>query len=567
MSMRMSNEQMEELLAPTYRVGVYCRLSKEDDDIREGESQSISHQREIIEGFCKKKGWRVEDVYTDDGYSGTTSNRPDLQRLLKDIEDKRINVVVTKDYSRLGRDNLFTENLREIWFPKHNCRYVAINDNIDTMYEDEYAPFKAVINSQYSKDISKKVHSSYMNQAEKGRYTGVVPPFGYLKDPEDTYHLVIDEETAPFVKQIFDWALDGHGTAYIKRRLEANKVPCPTWWNRKRGFRNHFTKWEIQDPENGKYVWDDSVIGDMLINPVYYGAVASQKKNYKFKVGVINEKKPEEWIVVENTHEPIVDQDSFDIIQQKIESRKCSRGDGTYSLFAGLIKCGECGKALTIRKTNAKCPQDIYACVTYNRHGKNHCTQHRVEFDALYNIVFDEIKSLAKQTVDAEEVARSLADAYEQEREEQKELLERNIAKAKSRIETLDRMTSKLYEDLLSGKISESIFGSMIEKTKSETEDLEKQIAADEKRLSTNDSESGNARKWIDLIKDYADITELDADTLNRLVKQIVVHEEITEGGDRNISMEIHYNFRPTDESKTYNLSEVAEANSDAKAM
>ena len=563
----MSNEQMEELLAPTYRVGVYCRLSKEDDDIREGESQSISHQREIIEGFCKKKGWRVEDVYTDDGYSGTTSNRPDLQRLLKDIEDKRINVVVTKDYSRLGRDNLFTENLREIWFPKHNCRYVAINDNIDTMYEDEYAPFKAVINSQYSKDISKKVHSSYMNQAEKGRYTGVVPPFGYLKDPEDTYHLVIDEETAPYVKQIFDWALDGHGTAYIKRRLEANKVPCPTWWNRKRGFRNHFTKWEIQDPENGKYVWDDSVIGDMLINPVYYGAVASQKKNYKFKVGVINEKKPEEWIVVENTHEPLVDQDSFDIIQQKIESRKCSRGDGTYSLFAGLIKCGECGKALTIRKTTAKYPQDIYACVTYNRHGKNHCTQHRVEFDALYNIVFDEIKSLAKQTVDAEEVARSLADAYEQEREEQKELLERNIAKAKSRIETLDRMTSKLYEDLLSGKISESIFGSMIEKTKSETEDLEKQIAADEKRLSTNDSESGNARKWIDLIKDYADITELDADTLNRLVKQIVVHEEITEGGDRNISMEIHYNFRPTDESKTYNLSEVAEANSDVKAM
>ena len=563
----MSNEQMEELLAPTYRVGVYCRLSKEDDDIREGESQSISHQREIIEGFCKKKGWRVEDVYTDDGYSGTTSNRPDLQRLLKDIEDKRINVVVTKDYSRLGRDNLFTENLREIWFPKHNCSYVAINDNIDTMYEDEYAPFKAVINSQYSKDISKKVHSSYMNQAEKGRYTGVVPPFGYLKDPEDTYHLVIDEETAPYVKQIFDWALDGHGTAYIKRRLEANKVPCPTWWNRKRGFRNHFTKWEIQDPENGKYVWDDSVIGDMLINPVYYGAVASQKKNYKFKVGVINEKKPEEWIIVENTHEPIVDQDSFDIIQQKIESRKCSRGDGTYSLFAGLIKCGKCGKALTIRKTNAKYPQDIYACVTYNRHGKNHCTQHRVEYDTLYNIVFDEIKSLAKQTVDAEEVARSLADAYEQEREEQKELLERNIAKAKSRIETLDRMTSKLYEDLLSGKISESIFGSMIEKTKTETEDLEKQIAADEKRLSTNDSESGNARKWIDLIKDYADITELDADTLNRLVKQIVVHEEITEYGDRNISMEIHYNFRPTDESKTYNLSEVAEANSVAKAM
>lgn len=131
-------------------------------------------------------------------------------------------------------------------------------------------------------------------------------------------------------------ALDGHVTAFIKRRLEANKVPCPTWWNRQRGIRNHYTKREIQDPENGRYVWDDSVIGDMLINPVYYGAIASQKKNYKFKVGVINEKKPEDWIVVENTHEPILDQDSFDIVQEKIESRKCSRGDGTTSLFAGL---------------------------------------------------------------------------------------------------------------------------------------------------------------------------------------------------------------------------------------
>ena len=567
MSMRMTNLQMEELLAPTYKVGVYCRLSKEDEDIRDGESQSIGHQREMIEEFCRARGWAVEEVYIDDGYSGTTSNRPDLQRMLKDVEKKKINVVVTKDYSRLGRDNLFTEHLREIWFPKHECRYVAINDNIDTMYDDEIAPFKALFNAQYSKDISKKVHSAYMNQAQKGRFTGCVAPFGYLKDPEDATHLIIDEETAPFVRQIFDWALDGHGTAFIKRRLETNKVPCPTWWNRQRGIRNHYTKWEIQDPENGRYVWDDSVIGDMLINPVYYGAIASQKKNYKFKVGVINEKKPEDWIVVENTHEPIIDQDSFDIVQEKIESRKCSRGDGTTSLFAGLIKCGECGKALTIRKTNAKHPQDIYACVTYNRHGKNHCTQHRIEFDTLYNVVFDEIKELANEVVDAYDVAESLADAYESEQREQQELLQRNICKAKNRLETLERMTTKAYEDFLTETITEPMFNSLVERTKKESEDLMKQIAYDEKRLAKNGKNDGNARKWIDLIKDYADITELDADTLNRLIKQIVVHEEITEDGTRNISMEIHYNFRPTDESKTYNLSEYAEANSVAEAI
>ena len=171
--MKMTSEQMEELLAPTYRVGIYCRLSKEDEDLRAGESQSIAYQH---------------------------------------------------------------------------------------------------------------------------------------------------------------WALDGHGVGFIKRRLEENKVPCPTWWNRQRGIRNHYTKWELQDPENGRYVWDETVLTDMLINPVYYGAVASQKKNYKFKVGVINEKKPDEWIIVENMHEPIVNQDSFDIVQNKIESRKCTRGDGTVCL-------------------------------------------------------------------------------------------------------------------------------------------------------------------------------------------------------------------------------------------
>ena len=229
--MKMTSEQMEELLAPTYRVGVYCRLSKEDEDQKGGESQSIGHQREIIEEFCKRKGWAVEEYYTDDGFTGTSSIRPALQKMLADVEAKRINVVVTKDYSRLGRDNLFTENLREIWFPKHGCRYVAINDNIDTMYDDDFAPFKALFNAQYSKDISKKVHSAYVNQAEKGRFTGCVAPFGYMKDPADPCHLIIDQETAPYAKRIFEWAKDGYGVGRIKRRLEAEKVPCPTWWN------------------------------------------------------------------------------------------------------------------------------------------------------------------------------------------------------------------------------------------------------------------------------------------------------------------------------------------------
>ena len=565
MNVRMSIEQMEEMLAPGYRVGIYCRLSK-DDELR-GESASIAHQREMMTKFCEMKGWSIEKVYVDDGFSGLNQNRPELQMLLDDVKAKKINLVITKDYSRLGRNARETEYLREDFFPRNKCRYVAMNDNIDTMYDDEYAPFKAIMNENYSRDISKKVHSAYKIQAEKGVFTGCVAPIGYIKNPDDPGHLIIDEETAPIVRQIFAWAKDGHGTAYIKRRLEEQQIPCPTWWNRQRGIRDHYTKWELADPENGKYMWDESALKDLLINPVYTGAVSAQKKSYKFKLGVLGEKKPDDWIVVENMHEPIIDQDTFDMVQEKIESRKCQRGDGTYSLFAGLIKCGECGKALTIRKTNAKNPIDIYACVTYNRHGKNHCTQHRVEFDKLYDICLKEIQGLAKKAIDADEVAEELSTALEDEQKSQNEVKQRQIIKAKDRLEALDRMVSRLYEDLLAERINESTFENMMAKTQDEQTSLRAQINEFEHNQEDNEESSVSARKWLDLIREYTDIQELDAEMLNRLIKQIVVHEDIDPDGTRNISLEIHYNFRPVDDSIKHQITNNAGEESSSLAI
>ena len=274
-------------------------------------------------------------------------------------------------------------------------------------------------------------------------------------------------------QQIFAWAEEGRGTAYIARHLEAEKVPCPTWWNRKRGIRDHYTKWEMQDPENGKYVWDVTVLKDMLINPVYYGAVSSQKKKYRFKLGVLGEKKPEDWIIVEGMHDPIISQDTFDVVQEKIKSRQRPLSDGEFSLFAGLIKCGECGKALTIRKTNAKNPMDIYASVTYNKHGKHHCTQHRVEYDQLYEICLEEIRDLAQKAIDEEETAGTLAGVCESEQKAKTDAAARQIERAKSRLETLDRMTAKLYEDLLTEKIAETTFNALLKKTREEQELLE----------------------------------------------------------------------------------------------
>ena len=535
-------------LAGGYRAAVYCRLSKDDD--LQGESASIANQRDMLEKYCEKQGWEVVAVYQDDGFTGLNMERPDLQRMLRAIERRQINLVITKDLSRLGRNYLQTGHLIEDFFPRNGVRYIAMNDGIDTLRDNnDIAPFKNILNEMYSKDISKKVHSSYLLKAQKGQFTGCLAPFGYRKDPEDKNHLLIDEETAPIVRLIFGYALNGHGPNYIRRRLEEEKIPCPTWWNRKRGLRNTRTKWEKKDPENGRYMWDFSVIKDLLMNPVYTGAIASQKKDYRFKIGTIGEKKPEDWIVVEGQHEPLIDRMSFDIVQNKLKSRQRPGQTNEISLFAGLIKCGECGKSLTVRYTNAKHPQQIYSCKTYNAFGKNHCTQHRIDYDTLYSHVLRKIRECARAALmDGEAVADRLTNTCEAEQREQREAMERSLTRDEERIEVLDKMVMRLYEDMIAGRISEQNFNTMLEKTQTEQTELKAKVSEGRKRLSDEVQLANDAKQWVEAIQEYANITELDAATLNRLIKEIVVHERIDEDKTRHISIEIHFNLKPIPE-------------------
>ena len=539
---------MDALLAGSFRAAIYCRLSKDDD--LDGESASIANQRAMLENYCEKQGWEVVAVYQDDGYTGLNMERPDLKRMLKAIERKQVNLVITKDLSRLGRNYLQTGTLIEDFFPRHGVRYIAMNDGIDTLRENnDIAPFKNILNEMYSKDISKKVHSSYLLKAQKGEFTGCLAPFGYRKDPEDKNHLLVYGETAPIVRQIFLWALEGHGPNYIRRRLEEQRIPCPTWWNRQRGLRNTRTKWEKKDPENGKFIWDFSVIKDLLMNPVYAGAIASQKKDYRFKLGTIREKKPQDWIVVERRHEPIIDRVSFDLVQSKLQSRQRPRQNGETSLFAGLIKCGECGKSLTIRTTHAKHPQQIYACKTYGAFGKNHCTQHRVEYSTLYRLVLNKIRECARAVLmDGEAVAGKLTDTCEAEQKGQREALERALAKDTERMDVLEKMMLRLYEDMMAGRISEANFNLMLEKTQKEQAEVKARVEDARKKLSDEARIESDAKQWVDAIQEYADITELDAATLNRLIKEIVVHEHIDSEQTRHISIEIHFNLKPIPE-------------------
>lgn len=541
-------------MAPSqWRAGIYCRLSKDDD--LQGESASIGNQRDLLTNYCKSQGWTIVQVYQDDGYTGLNTDRPDLQRMLNDVRMGVINLVITKDLSRLGRNYLDTGYLIEKFFPKNRVRYIAFNDGIDTEGDNnDIAPFKNVLNELYSKDISKKVHSSYMVAAQKGKFTGVVPPFGYLKDTEEKGHLIIDNETAPYMREIFRMAAEGRGPNHIRRWLEENKVPCPAWWNRQRGFRNTMTKWEKSDPENGRFVWDFSIIKDMLMNPVYMGAMASQKRYYKFKAGVLGEKKPDEWIIIENCHEPIVDKNTFMIVQSKMQSRTRPRSTGEFSLFAGILKCGECGKSLTYRESRPnKEPIPIYCCKTYNAYGKGHCTQHRVPMQLLKDKVLSVIRDYAqKVNINPDDVTERLNQIRQSKEISEHETLVSAIAQDEDRLKMLGKMFAQLYEDRLMGSISEENFDMMRNKTQNEQRELESRIAANKAQLSAIEHCEDQPQQWINLIKDYTDIEDLDAETLNRLVKRIVVHEEIDKDHVRHQKIEIYFNFQPVPATDEY---------------
>lgn len=545
-----AGQTMPRVFSDRYLAAIYCRLSKDDDQI--GESASIQNQREMLLHYCKEQGWEVVHVFEDDGYTGLNMNRPDFQKMLEAIERKEVNLVITKDLSRLGRNYLETGELIEKYFPKKGVRYIAMNDGVDTEQENnDITPFKNILNEMYSKDVSKKVHSAYLSKARSGKFTGCLAPFGYRKDPEDNSRLVIDEETAWIVRRIFELARNGRGTNHIRRRLEDEKIPCPTWWNRQRGLRSKLTKFELADPENGRFMWDFTTIKEILSNPVYIGTIASQKANYRFKTGWINDKKPEDWICVEGVHEPLIDRDTFELVQDKVKSRKRPDAWGNYSIFAGLVKCGQCGSTMNIRRANQKGNARIFTCSKYNRYGVKHCSQHRISYEGLYQIVLDKIRDYAARALEDEAgVAAAVRESCEADSVKERELVMRSITEDKERLDVLDGMLTKLYTDILDGRITEANFNRLLERTQQEQTTLQERLDNNRARIDAQQREETDASRWIDLIKGYADITELDATTLHQLINRIIVHEDM-DGDTIYTTIEIHFNFKAKADKET----------------
>lgn len=345
------------------------------------------------------------------------------------------------------------------------------------------------------------------------------------------------------MKLIYDYAKEGNGPNYIRRKLEDAEIPCPAWWNRKKGLRNKFTKFERDDPERGHLIWDFTTIKEILQNPVYIGAIASQKQVYKFKAGWIRDKQAHEWLIVENTHEPLVSRETFELVQEKVKHRKRPDAFGNYSIFAGLVKCGQCSSTMNIRRANQKCNDRIYTCSKYNKYGVKHCSQHRIKYDVLYSIVLEQIRSYAAKALENEDdVVRQLESQSQGDYDGERTLIEKAVADDTARLAAIEKLIAKLYEDMIAERISAENFNAILAKSQAEQNTLRERLCHNQSRLDRERQEKDDTNRWIELIKEYVNIRELDAATLQRLIKKIVIHEDL-DGSIIRQTVEIHFNF------------------------
>lgn len=532
-----------------YLVGIYCRLSK--DDGTDNESASIATQKSILTDYVKKQGWHIAKTYVDDGYSGTNFQRPSFQNMIKDIESGLINCVITKDLSRLGRNYLDCGLYLEVFFPEHNVRYIAVNDGVDTLNKSamDITPFRNILNEMYAADISVKIKSAYRARFQQGKFMGTTAPYGYIKDPADHNHLLIDDKVAHVVKEIFDLALKGNGVAKICRHLNKQHILRPAAYAAERGetgFERHF-----EGNEDKRYIWSGNSVRSILRSPIYAGNLVGYKRiaaNMKSKKRP--SKLPEEWEVIPNTHEGIVTQEEFDIVQQLITSRRLPQNKGGFvNIFAGVIKCVDCGCALRAMNVHRRKRPEIidcvqYSCNNYARNGRSECSAHNIEARDLFNAVLADINCFADMAVNDEKAVRAIEKRLTETDQSRAKSLEKEKKKLNKRLAELDRLFSSLYEDKVMERITERNFEMMSGKYQKEQLEIEARLKEVTETLNDSYEKSQGVRDFLSLIRNYQGLKELDATIINALIDKILVseREKLADGTVRQ-EIKIYYKF------------------------
>lgn len=514
---------------------LYIRLSREDGET--GESASIENQRKILRNYANDNGFTVFDEYIDDGFTGTNFDRPAFKRLKEDISMGRIGVVLTKDFSRLGRNTGQVMTMLDDFFTKWGVRYISVTEGIDTTSSDiagMLAPMLSFTNELYSADISKKINASFTAKMREGEFIGAFAPYGYKKDPKNKNHLLPDDESAKIVKRIFCLAKNGHSPRQIAIILNNDGVITPSQYRLKTKI---YLNEENYKTENK---WNMGIVSKILRNEFYLGHTV-QGKTHKpsFKSKYIENIPKDEWIRVENTHKALIDVDTWNIVRKKMQSRTQVRTQGFFNLFSGIAKCSDCGRNMSTVGTHKKGCKYNLNCGGYKQFGPKACSSHSIDYDVLYNIVLASIRNRIKFT---KEEKKLLID----------EMLRRNTAdmdkidKAQKKLLNVSEKLTMLYDKKFSCEIDDTVFESLKSKYETEKENLEKNIF-EEKKLHADITNTKEQNKWREefkkIVENYENLNTLDSDIIFRLIERIDVHHGSYSGKVKHQKIDIYFKF------------------------
>ena len=534
---------------PNKITALYERLSRDDDQV--GDSNSIVNQKKYLEGYAAQRGYTNIQHYTDDGWSGGNFDRPAWKQLVADIEVGKVAHVLVKDMSRIGRDYLQTGFYTEVMFRQHGVHFVAIANGVDSddQNSNEFAPFLNIMNEWYLRDLSRKQRTAIRVKGESGKPTTNSAIYGYKKLPGDKYTWYVDEEAAAVVRRIFQLTIEGKGPYDIARILFEDKVETPAVYFGKQNKGIWKSKEEFPNPYN----WSGYIVAQILSKPEYMGHTVNfrtHKQSYKDRTAI---KIPqEEWLIFENTHEAIVDKETWELAQKLRKTPRRIDTWGEANPLTGLLYCADCGAKMYNHRSkggteNTPYPSDFFDCSTYTLTHQKHdtaCCGHYISTKALRSLILETVRAAATYAIsNQEEFAAKVRAASELRQKEAAKDTKRRLNRDRKRIDELDSIIKKLYESFAVGRITDERFDTLLVEYEAEQKDLQASVKADEERLSSFEEDTARVEQFTELARKYTDFSELTTPMINEFVEKIIIHAPEKLDGDRVQEIEIYLKF------------------------
>ena len=521
---------------------LYERLSRDDE--LQGESNSITNQKHFLEDYARKNGFVNIRHFIDDGVSGTTFDREGFQSMIAEVEAGNVAVIIVKDMSRFGRDYLKVGFYTEVMFKEKGVRFIAINNGIDSsnQQDSDFTPFLNIMNEWYARDSSRKIQAIFKARMQEGKRVSPSVPYGYRRDPDDKQHLIIDPEPASVVRRIFKLVLEGNGVNRIADILYADKILIPSAYAEKYYPENQHSK-SFHDPIR----WTNQTIIHILEKREYMGhTVLGKTISESYKTKKRRKATEDELMIFENTHEAIIDEETWNNVQRLIETKRRPKKNGAPPCrLSGLLYCADCGSKLSHRynSRNKYDADNSYGCSSYRQYTRN-CTMHYIRVSVVEKLILETIREVSAYALSNEkEFVKKVREASDVQQEATMKEYRRRLGKAKRRHEELDDLVKKLYESFATGKIPEKHFDRLLSGYDNEQTTLEAEMQELQTGLDRYGADSVRADRFLELVKRYTDFSELTTPMLNEFIEKVVVHEADKSTGDRVQKVDIYLNF------------------------